>query len=216
MDTNSVVDRLTADASPVQRLRSEPARATLWMLLALISVVGMAYLMTLRSDLSAKLGDTRYVVEQVAAILTAFTAAMAAFSSTVPGRSRYWLALPIIPVLVWLGSIGAGCLSDAFSGRTTFASDWSCFPAIVMVGLIPAMSLVLMLRAGAPLFPHATTGLAGLAAAAIGDFGLRLFHPTDSGLMVLVWQMGSVVLLAIFARMSVHICFAGKLNGFAI
>jgi len=41
------------------------------------------------------------------------------------------------------------------------------------------------------------TALGGLAAAGLGNFGLRLFHPQDSSLMVLVWQMGSVLLLSV-------------------
>ena len=35
----------------------------------------------------------------------------------------------------------------------------------------------------------------GLAASALADFGLRLFHTTDASLMVIVWQVGTVALL---------------------
>jgi hypothetical protein len=59
--------------------------------------------------------------------------------------------------------------------------------------------MVFMLRRGAPLAPHATGALGGLAAAALGDFGLRFFHPQDASLMVLVWQFGAVVLLSALA-----------------
>jgi hypothetical protein len=43
--------------------------------------------------------------------------------------------------------------------------------------------------------PHAAVALAGLAAAGLGNFGLRLFHAQDASLMVLVWQFGSVAVL---------------------
>jgi len=43
-----------------------------------------------------------------------------------------------------------------------------------------------------------------LAAAAIGNFGLRLFHTQDAALMVLVWQVGSVALLAALAGLTGH------------
>jgi hypothetical protein len=56
--------------------------------------------------------------------------------------------------------------------------------------------MVIMLRRGAPLMPCATVALGGLAAAGLGNFGLRLFHPQDTSLMVLVWQVGSVFILA--------------------
>jgi hypothetical protein len=73
--------------------------------------------------------------------------------------------------------------------------DWFCFPAIVLVGAIPAIAMAVMLRRGAPLTPHMTTALGGLAAAGLGNFGLRLFHPQDASVMVLVWQMGTVFIL---------------------
>jgi hypothetical protein len=74
-----------------------------------------------------------------------------------------------------------------------------CLPAIVLVGAFPAVAMAVMLRRGAPLTPFATMALGGLAAAALGDFGLRLFHAQDASLMVLVWQFGTVFVLSAFA-----------------
>jgi hypothetical protein len=56
-----------------------------------------------------------------------------------------------------------------------------------------------MLRRGAPLTPSITVALGGLAAAGLGNFGLRLFHAQDASLMVLVWQVGSVAILTMAA-----------------
>jgi len=69
----------------------------------------------------------------------------------------------------------------------------------VLVGAIPAITMVVMLRRGAPLMPSTTAALGGLAAAGLGNFGLRLFHTQDASLMVLVWQVGSVFVLAALA-----------------
>jgi hypothetical protein len=41
-----------------------------------------------------------------------------------------------------------------------------------------------------------TTGLATLAATALGAAALRIFHTQDVSLMLLIWQFGSVALLA--------------------
>jgi hypothetical protein len=82
--------------------------------------------------------------------------------------------------------------------------DWFCFPAIVLVGAIPAIAMAVMLRRGAPLTPHATTALGGLAAAGLGNFGLRMFHPQDASQMVLVWQIGTVIVLSVLS------CWAGR------
>jgi hypothetical protein len=49
---------------------------------------------------------------------------------------------------------------------------------------------------GAPLSPRITPALGALAAAALGNFGLRVFHPADASLMVLIWHFGGVALRA--------------------
>jgi hypothetical protein len=43
-----------------------------------------------------------------------------------------------------------------------------------------------------------------LAAAGLGDFGLRLFHPQDANVMVLVWQVGTVFILTAIAAWAGH------------
>ncbi len=64
--------------------------------------------------------------------------------------------------------------------------------------------MAVMLRRGAPLSPHTTTALGGLAAAGLGNFGLRLFHSQDASLMVLVWQVGTVFILTAMAAWAGH------------
>ena len=73
--------------------------------------------------------------------------------------------------------------------------DLMCFPYIVLVGSIPALLILAIIRRGAPIPPIAATMLASLAAAALGAAALRLFHMQDASLMVLVWHVGSVALL---------------------
>jgi hypothetical protein len=158
--------------------------------------------MTLREDIGAKLTDPNYLIEQMAALFTGIAAAFAAFASTVPGFDRRSLLLPALPFGIWLGSLSFGCLRawlvygpDGLSIRP----DWICFPSIVLVGIVPAIAIAFMLRRGAPLTPHLTTALGGLATVGLGDFGLRLFHTQDASAMVLVWQMGTVFLLTALA-----------------
>jgi hypothetical protein len=197
MDTDRVIAQLVQDARPVRRLSDPLLRTAAWLTVALAAVGLSVWLMGPRPDLGVKLHDARYVVEQAAALLTAVTTALAAFVIVIPGRSRYWVALPIAPLSLWLASVGWGCISDWLRGATLFESDWSCLPAVALVGAIPAVAMVLMLRRGAPLLPHLAVALGALAAAALGDFGLRLFHTIDAGLMVLVWQIGSVAILTV-------------------
>jgi hypothetical protein len=158
--------------------------------------------MSPRGDILEKLANGRILIEQSAALATGITAAIAAFASTIPGYNRKYLLLPVLPFAAWLGTLGVGCLLD-FSHHgihgTAFHADWFCIPGILIVGAVPGLAIILMLKRGAPLTPTLSTALAGLAAAGIGDFGLRLFHPEDSGLIVLVWQFGTVFILSLLA-----------------
>ena len=199
MDTDKLIACLSENADPVRRLPSPWVRTAAWFAIAIPYVAVIVVMMAPRGDLAVKLTDFRFLLEQSAALCTAIGAAVAAFSSTVPGYDRRFLLLPLPPLTVWLASLGQGCvqlwmLGDVF---TSFTSDFMCIPAIMLVGTLPAVTMVLMLRKGAPLWPHASAALGGLAAAGLGNFGLRLFHDQDASLMVLVWQMGTVVMLAI-------------------
>ncbi len=40
--------------------------------------------------------------------------------------------------------------------------DWICLPAIILVGAVPAIAVAIMLRKGAPVFPHAAVALGSL------------------------------------------------------
>lgn len=111
------------------------------------------------------------------------------------------MLLPV-PLALWVGTLGHGCVQDWWDlgpGGLRLHADWKCLPAIIAVGAGPAVAMFVMLRRGAPLTPRATVALGSLAAAALGVFGLRFFHPQDASLTVLVWQFGAAVLLSALA-----------------
>jgi len=205
MSTESLIGKLASEAKPLQPLASPWRRALIWLVVSMPYVALIVAISGVRGDLLSKMSEARFVIEQFAALLTGFTAAIAAFASVVPGNSRNYFFLPVVPLSVWLGSVGIGCLIDvthAAHHTLYLHMDWLCFPGIVVVGLLPGALIVTMLRRGAPLFPVKSTALAGLAAAGLGDFGFRLFHAEDAGLTVLVWQMGTVFLLTAVAALS--------------
>lgn len=202
METDKFIERLAERSDPFARLPSPSARTAAWLALAAPYVALVVLVMSPRSDLAAKLSDTAYVIEQLAALATGGTAALAAFASIVPGFDRRILLLPVLPFATWVGSLGVGCLQSWVRlgpDGLSLQPDWFCFPSIILVGMVPAIVMALMLRRGAPLTPHMTTALGGLAAAGLGNFGLRLFHPQDASIMVLVWQMGTVFVLTLVA-----------------
>ena len=205
MDTNTLIRQLGAEGEPVRPLARPWARTVAWLAFGSVYVAAVVIMMTPRSDLLLKVSESRYLVEQCAALLTGIAAAGAAFASVIPGMNRRLLLVPLVPLAVWVGSLGQGCLLDWVqfgAGGLSLQPDWLCFPAIALVGAGPAVTIAWMIRRGAPLSPHLTAALGGLAAAGLGNFGLRLFHPQDASLMVLVWQFGSVFILSILAALS--------------
>lgn len=205
MSTDALIEKLSKDAKPLQRLQQPWLRASIWLALSLPYVALVATLFGIRGDLLMKFSEARFAIEQFSALLTGFTAAIAAFATVVPGNSKKYFWLPVLPLAIWLASIGVACLLDFAHSDfhvPRLHADWLCFPGIAIVGIFPVVFIVVMLRRGAPLFPVGSTALAGLAAAGLGDFGFRLFHSEDAGLTVLIWQMGSVFLLTGIAALS--------------
>ena len=202
MRTDDLIQRLAADVEPVQCLRPPVFRLTRWLVVSLPWVVAVVYVMGLRPDIAARMTDTRWLIEQGAALTTAIMAAMAALCAGVPGRPRWEHYLPLLPLAVWLGALGQGCLQAWFSSGSAGLSlqpDWQCLPGIVFVGFGPAVAMAIMIFRGSPINPMTTTALGALAAGGLAEVGLRLFHQEDASLMVLVWQTGTVFGLTIIA-----------------
>jgi hypothetical protein len=205
MRTEDLIETLAREARPVTPLAPPLRRALAWLAVALGFAAAMVWAIGPRPDLVERLGEARFLFEQGAALATAVAAAVAALALTLPDASRLWRLVPIIPGAAWLGTLGLGCLRDwARMGPDglRLTPDPECFVYIALIGSLPLLVLVLMLRRGAPLRPSWTLGLAALAAAAIGNFGLRLFHMQDAALMVLVWQVGAVALIAGIAALA--------------
>ena len=200
MRTEDLIDTLISQAVAVRPLSSPFRRAALWLCLASPWVAMIVFVMAPRPDLGMKLSDGRYLIEQGGAVATALLAAFAAFSTGTPGRSRWTPTLPLIPLALWLASLGEGCVTSWLHmgpAGLELHPDWRCFPAIALTGAAPGAAMVMMLRQVAPLTPQLPVALGAHASAALGNAGLRLFHPQDASLMVLVWQFGSVALLTV-------------------
>ena len=205
MDTEKLIEQLAEVVEPVRPLPSPWIRTAAWLLVAIPYVALVVFVVSPRADLISKASEWRYVIEQFAALATGITAATAAFATVIPGYDRKFLFFPVLPLAIWLGSLGDGCVKDWIHfgpDGLSLQPDWFCFPAIVLVGAVPAIAIAVMLRRGAPLTPHVTSALGGLAAAGLGNFGLRLFHSQDASLMVLVWQVGAVCVLAAMAALA--------------
>ena len=201
-DTEQLIRQLAGRANPVRPLARPYARAGVWLALSVFYIALVLLIMPARRDLSSKFYEHLFVIELLAALATGIAAAVAAFATVVPGYSRRWVMLPLLPLMIWLGSLGPGCIQELnrFGIRSLPLSHnpW-CFPFIALLGATPAVAISVMLRRGAPLTPHLTAALGGLAAAGLGNVGVRIIHPEDVSVMLLVWHAGGVIALSAFA-----------------
>lgn len=201
MDTNALIEQL-ASAGPVRRLPAPWVRALLWLALSVPFVAGVVWLMPSEVDPVAAMADRQFLFEQAATLVTVLAAALAAFCSVVPGYDRRILLVPLVPLAAWLASIGEGCWRDWLVLGTNglrLRPDWNCLPPALLIGIVPAIVMVAMLRRGAPLMPRVTIALGALAVAALANLGLRLFHVGDASIMILFWHFGGAAVLAALA-----------------
>lgn len=205
METDRLIAALAGNVRPVRRLASPGRRVWWWVLPSLAAVSVVVAVSGLRPDLSIKLADPRFAVQVLAALATALGAAFAACCAGVPGEARWKLWVPVVPLALWLGSLGEQCWQEwlrAAAAAALFQLDPICIPAIAATGAVPAAAMAVTLRRGAPLRPRLSVALGALAAAALADAGLRLFHPQDAALTVIVWQLGAVALFSAIAAMA--------------
>ena len=201
MRTEELIDQLAARPVRTRRLAAPWRRSAIWLA---ISIGYAAAVIFFRPDgfSAAGLSDSRFVVEETATLLTAIAAAIAAFSSTVPGYDRRWLLLPVLPLAVWLAALGEECVNDWMEWGTTglqVRNDWACLPVAALLGIVPAAVILMMLRRGLPLVPHISLALGAIAVGAVTNFALRLFHYGDATIMVLFWHFGVAAAFAVIA-----------------
>ena len=94
----------------------------------------------------------------------------------------------------------AACVEDWLrlgAAGVRVRADWDCAPTAAVIGIVPAVAMVAMLRRGAPLSPRLTLGLGALAVAAAANLGMQFAHFQDVSVMVLAWHLGAAALLSL-------------------
>jgi hypothetical protein len=196
--TPDLIGALAANVTPVRRLRPPLARATLWLSFAAAVLVLLAVSHGARPDLAQRLQQPTFVVGIAASLLTGILAAVAAFLVSLPDRSRAWLLLPLPALVVWISTIGYGCLTDWVdfdAGALRMGEAARCFATLVLTSVPLSLLMFVMLRHAAPLRPRAVALVSSLAVAAITASALSLFHEFDATMMILMWNLGAAALL---------------------
>lgn len=196
--TNDLIAILVSQAEPVRRLRPPVLRALGWLVVAVAVIAVLGAWHGLRADLATRLGQSWFVAGLAAAALTGALAAVAAFQLSLPDRGRAWGLLPLPAVLVWLASVGVGCLTDWVrldANNFQWGDAASCFGLLVVASVPLSVALFWMLRHTARLRPAPAILAGALAVAALSACALSLLHVFEASAMILLWNFGAAALV---------------------
>jgi len=138
----------------------------------------------------------------VGAVLTAVSAAWAAFALSVPGRRAAWAWLPLPGALLWIGASGLGCLRQTVlqvtapgTAVSTAHQSVDCLVFIIAFSIPLSVLMVFLLRRAYPLRPVLTAVLVGLASAAASASLLEICHAYDAAATDLLTHAAAVALV---------------------
>lgn len=213
METDELIARLAKELTPVKPAPSPAICLLRWLVITVPALALVVWVVGPRPDLAYLLARPNFATAELLALGTALISAYAAFCAGRPDQPGWKLWLPVVAMTLWLAELGRQCF--VLSLRTGGAAlalrpDLMCVPAIAISGLAPAVAMVWFLRRSA-MFRTTHACLCGaLAAAAAAEAALRLFHAEDTMMMVLVWQMGSVVLFTAFGGAVGRVMMPGR------
>jgi hypothetical protein len=197
--TPDLIEQLVSQGSPVRRLPSPIRRAGCWLVLAVAVIGGLGLLHGgLRPDISVRIADPWFSAGLLASAATGVLATLAAFLSSLPDRSRCWLLLPVPAALVWLATVGVGCLTNWVTigpDGIQWGSAAACFATLLAAAVPLSAAMLWMLRHAARLRPTGTILAGALAVAALTATALSLLHVFEASAMILLWNFGTAALV---------------------
>ena len=205
----ALIDRLGTGLVPVRRLLPAWLRTAGWLLLV------AAFAMVLLMHYGAQPMLRRWAATPdlawagIGAVITAVSAAWAAFALGVPRRNAAWAWLPLPGALLWIGASGLGCLRTWIAPGTAIAGahqSADCLLFIIGFSIPLSALLVVLLRRACPLRPVLTAVLIGLASAAASASLLEICHAFDSAATDLLTHA-----LAVAAVVAVNAAMGGRL-----
>jgi hypothetical protein len=205
----ALIDRLGTDLVPVRRLLPPWLRTAGWLLVVVALAIGLLMHYGAGPMLQRWAATPDLAWAGIGAVITAISAAWAAFALGVPGRRAAWAWLPLPGALLWIGASGLGCLRTWIAPGTELAGvhqTADCLLFIIGFSVPLSALLIVLLRRACPLRPVLTAVLIGLASAAASASLLEICHAFDSAATDLLTHA-----LAVVAVVAVNAAMGGRL-----
>jgi len=204
MSTDDLIQTLVADAGPVRPLRTPAVRTLAWAGVAAASLGAGLVVFGLRPDLDEVSRQSRFLWISALAAATAGLSAHRSLVMAIPAAER-WPMLRLIAV----GSVAAWTATLAWTaGATDVASigpdrHWpACVSRIAGMALLPALTLVAMIRRAAPLQRVWTSACALTGAAAAGALAIQAICPIDDAAHALRGHLAPVLLAGVLGALT--------------
>jgi hypothetical protein len=209
-ETDDLIARLAAEATPVKRLPPPLARTAAWAICGSATIAALAWTLGVRADWLQQIQTLDFQCGLTGSLATGVLGAFAAFMLSIPDRSRLWLLLPLPAACLWVGAIGLGCLGHWVPVGGA-AMQWPeilrCLSTALLASVPLSALMFWMLRYTARLRPPGTLAAAGLSVGALTATAMSVVHRFDASLLVLVWTVGAAALImAIDAAVGHRIC----------
>lgn len=205
----ALIDQLGTELVPVRRLSPPLLRALGWLLVVAAIAVGLSMHYGLTDMLQRWAAAPDLAWAGLGAVLTAVTAAWAAFTLGVPGRRPAWAWLPLPAALLWIGASGMGCLRSWIAPGTEVADmhqTVDCLVFIISFSIPLSALMIVLLRRACPLRPVRTAVMIGLASAAASASLLEICHAYDAAATDLLMHA-----LAVAVVVGVNAAMGGRL-----
>jgi hypothetical protein len=195
-----LVRTLSADLTPVRRLRRPGVRALLWLGVVIVVGVVLAFFSDVSGVTQRLTAAPDMWLAVVGSVLTAALAAVAASELSFPDRSPRWVLLPMPAAFLWIAASGLGCLRTWLVPGTREASPGEatvCLLFILCLSIPLSTLLFRMLQRAYSLRPGLTGLMGGLAVAGASATVLNLFHPYDAAATDLVVHILAVAIVVV-------------------
>jgi len=202
--TDQLIETLSRNLQPVQPLRKPWLRAGLWSAFASAVIAVIVAVGGSRADLAHAFTEAHFLAPLVGSWLTGVTAALAAFHVSLPDRSRRWLLLPVVPVLLWGTGFAYSCLTNPADilGSLALLPESACLLTIVVTSAGLIAVLLPMLRRVKTLRPRLTAWLGFLAVAGFADTAHLLVHTEQDSLLALTVNLVPALVLVLLGGLA--------------
>jgi hypothetical protein len=202
--TDRLIDTLSENLQPVKPLRKPVMRAALWSAFATLVIAVIAAIGGSRADLAHAMGEAHFLIPLAGSWLTGVTAALAAFEISLPDRSRRWLWLPVLPILLWGTGFAYSCLANwgDIPGSLALLPESACLVTILVASAALLVVLLPMLRRVKTLRPRLTAWLGCLAVAGFADTAHLLVHTEQDSLIALTVNIVPTALVVVLGGLA--------------